>query len=338
MRPVTQEDIARKLKVSRITVSKALRGHPDISAPMKELVLKTAGEMGYVANEIARQLTSRTTQTIGVIIPDLENSFFSHVADSIIDAAFDLEYQVILAVSREKEEVERRNIRNLIGKRVDGLLVCLSQESRDPGILEEVKRTHIPLVLFDRALPGTEFSRVVFDDVQGAGLAIEQLVGAGYDSFAHFAGYQSTNIGSERRDAFIRSLAIRGISLPENRIIEGGFEVEDGYKAFMKLAETRSLPQVILAVNDRVALGAYKAIREAGLRIPEDIGVVGFGFQETAEMFNPSLAVITQDPRNMGFLAAQLLIEEIRSQGPVTHQQIRVKEGFLWNQSLKTNR
>jgi len=336
MRPVTQEDIARKLKVSRITVSKALRGHPDISVSMKELVVTTAGEMGYVPNEIARQLTSRTTQTIGVIIPDLENSFFSHVADSIIDAAYDLDYQVILAVSREKEEVERRNIRNLIGKRVDGLLVCLSQETRDPAILEEVKRTHIPLVLFDRALPGTEYSRVVFDDGQGATTAIDQLTGEGYESFAHFAGYQSTSIGTERKEAFIRSLAARGISLPEARIIEGGFEVEDGYRAFMTLADKGPLPQVILAVNDRVALGAYKAIREAGLRIPEDIGVVGFGFQETAEMFNPGLSVITQDPRNMGFLAAQLLIEEIRTQGQVTHQQIRVKEGFIWNQSLKS--
>jgi LacI family transcriptional regulator len=336
MRPVTQQDIAQKLKVSRITVSKALRGHPDISQGMKDLVLNTARELGYVPNEIARQLTSRTTQTIGVIIPDLENSFFSHVADSIIDTAYDLDYQVILAVSREKEEVERRNIRNLIGKRVDGLLVCLSQETKDPAILEEVRRTHIPLVLFDRALPGTENSRVVFDDAMGAAAAIEQLTFAGYRTFAHFAGYQSTNIGSERREAFTRSLELRGMPIPERWIIEGGFEMEDGYKAFMTLTERGPLPQVILAVNDRVALGAYKAIRETGLRIPEDIGVVGFGFLETAEMFSPSLSVITQDPRNMGFLAAQLLVEEIRTKGPVTHQQVRVKEGFIWNQSLKS--
>ncbi|MFA5814228.1 MAG: LacI family DNA-binding transcriptional regulator [Bacteroidales bacterium] len=117
MKQITQEDIARKLNVTRITVSKALRDHPDISAAMKKRVLQTADEMGYLPNQIAQQLTTRTTKTIGVIVPDLENSFFSHVVNSIIDAATDRGYQILLAVSRENEEIEKKNIRNLSGVR-----------------------------------------------------------------------------------------------------------------------------------------------------------------------------------------------------------------------------
>jgi LacI family transcriptional regulator len=131
MRHVTQEDIARRLNVTRITVSKALRDHPDISPGMKNRVKDAAAEMGYSPNQIAQQLTSRTTNSIGVIVPDLENSFFSHVVNSIIDAATEENYQVLLAVSRENQELEQKNIRNLVGKRVDGLLICLSQQTAD---------------------------------------------------------------------------------------------------------------------------------------------------------------------------------------------------------------
>jgi LacI family transcriptional regulator len=337
MRPVTQEDIARELGVTRITVSKALRDHPDISVAMKARVLKAAEEMGYSPNEIARQLTSRTTQTLGVVVPDLENSFFSHVVDSIIDTATDRDYQVLLAVSREKEDIERKNILNLAGKRVDGLLVCLTQQTRDRQVFHQVKKMGIPLVFYDRSLPETEFSRVVFDDAAGMNLAVDQIAGAGYSRIAHFAGYSSTAVGQERLEGFRSALLRNQLPLREEWISEGGFEVADGYAAFQKIRSLGPLPQVIIAVNDRVALGAYRAIREAGLRIPEDIGIVGFGFSETAELFSPTLSVITQDPRNMGIMAALLLIDEVRSEGPVAHQHIRLKETFIWNQSVKSN-
>jgi LacI family transcriptional regulator len=338
MRQITQEDIARKLSVTRITVSKALRDHPDISVVMKKRVLQAAEEMGYSPNQIARQLTVRSTNTIGVIVPDLENSFFSHVVDSIIDVATDLGYQILLAVSRENPDMERRNIQNLIGKRVDGLLVCLSQHTSDPGIFEFVRKMSIPLVFFDRALADTGFSRVVFDDNKGVRLALDRLVIAGFTRIAHLSGYSATSIGRERLEGYQAALEKNGLILWKEWIIEGGYEINDGYQSFMKLYKRGNLPEIVLAVNDRVALGVYKACRELGLRIPEDIGVVGFGFPETTEMFSPPLAVISQDPRLMGQTAAKRLIDEIQLIPTAPGTEIRLSGDFHWNNSLKLKR
>jgi LacI family transcriptional regulator len=338
MKHVTQEDIAKKLNVSRITVSKALRDHPDISVAMKNKVFDAAGELGYSPNQIAQQLTSRTTHTIGVIVPDLENSFFSHVVNSILDTATGKGYQVLLAVSRENAEIEQSNIRNLIGKRVDGLLVCLSQQTTDPAIFESVRKMEIPLVFFDRALSGTGFSRVVFDDYTGVRKAIDRLVIAGFTRIAHLSGYSATSIGRERLEGYQAALERNGLILWKDWIIEGGYEFNDGYQSFKKLYKQGNLPEIVLTVNDRVALGVYKACRELGLRIPEDIGVVGFGFPETTEMFSPALAVISQDPRQMGQAAATRLIEEIQSAVPGTESEIRLPGDFQWNDSLKFKR
>jgi LacI family transcriptional regulator len=338
MKHITQEDIARKLKVSRITVSKALRDHPDISAAMKTKVLQTSGEMGYSANQIAQQLNSRTTKTIGVIVPDLENSFFSHVVNSMIDAATEKGYQVLLAVSRENPDIEKKNIQNLIGKRVDGLLVCLSQQTTDTEIFESVRKMEIPLVFFDRALTDSRFSSVVFDDFKGVIQAIDQLVIAGFTRIAHLAGYSAASVGRKRLLGFQTAMEKHGLILWKEWIIEGGYEVNHGYDSFMQLHKRGNLPEIVLTVNDRVALGVYKACRELGLRIPQDIGVAGFGFPEITEMFSPPLSVISQDPRLMGKTAVERLIREIQSEFIMQAEELVLSGEFNWNSSLKFKR
>jgi LacI family transcriptional regulator len=333
--PVTQSDIAAKLKVSRITVSKALRGHPDISREMKEKVLKTAEKMGYSPNLVAANLSQRKTNTIGVVIPDLENSFFAFLTDSVIDIARERNYRIILTVSREKTEIEDQNIRNLSGMRVDGLLVCISQTTNGKEIFEYVRRLGIPLVFFDRVMEHSGFSAVRFNDIQGTRDAIDAITAAGYKKIAHFAGYQSISIGRERNNSFKRELKRHGLQVNKDWIIEGGFEMNDGRIAFEKLRSARQMPEIILAVNDRVALGAYKAAKEAGMRIPDDIAIAGFGFEETTSMFNPPLAVINQDPRKLGISAANLLIDEIegKSKGQSV---ILIDEQFIINDSMKS--
>jgi len=331
---ITQQDIADRLKVSRITVSKALRGHPDISAKMKEKIKKAVEEMGYSPNLIARQLTLQKTFTLGIVIPDLENSFFAFLVDSIIDTATENNYHIILTVSREKEEFERDNIMNLIGMRVDGLLVCVSQQSSDHKIFEYARKMKIPLLFFDRAIKGMNFSYVAFDDRTGTLEALNQLISKGYTKIAHFAGYSHTSIGSERCNSYKEALGKNGIPIREDWIIEGGYEIDDGICAFEKLKSTGDLPEIILAVNDRVASGAYKAIRKTGLKIPEDIGILGYGFYETAHLFSPTLSIINQDPRKMGRIATKLLIDEIHGVLQDTMSEILIEEDFQWNTSI----
>lgn len=332
--PVTQQDIADRLNVSRITISKALRDHPDISSEMKGKVRKVVEEMGYSPNLIAKQLTLRKTFTLGIVVPDLENSFFSYLTDSIIDAATERNYHIILTVSREKEENEYRNIRNLIGMRVDGLLVCVSQFTTNTEIFEYAGRMNIPLVFFDRAMKGIGFSYVAFNDKSGTTDAINQLTTAGYSKIAHFSGYSNISIGADRCNGYKEALVNNGIAVHDEWIIEGGYEIEDGYRAFEQLYSTGNLPEIILAVNDRVALGAYKAIRRAGLKIPDDIGIIGYGFSETAQLFSPTLSIINQDPRKMGRIAANLLINEIQGASGATVAEVLIEEDFQWNTSV----
>jgi len=331
---IRQSDIAKKLNVSRVTVSKALRNHPDISPGMKKRVNEAVKKMGYVPNLIAKQLNSKKTNTIGVVVPDLENSFFSYVVDSIIDYSTVNDYRVILTVSREKADVEKQNIENLIGMRVDGLLICNSQETKETAICTMIKKMGIPLVFFDRVVRERGFSSVVFDDRSGATKSLDEVIGSGFTRIAHFAGYKTVNIGKERLEGYRESLLKHGITLREKWIIEGGYELRDGFDSFKKLLSLGDLPELIFAVNDRVALGAYMAAAEAGLKIPSDIGIMGYGFSETTDLFNPPMAVINQDPRKMGRIAAQRLIEEIKNEKKSKAVKIRIEEEFFWRKSL----
>jgi len=330
----TQKDIARKLHVTRITVSKALRNHPDISAQMKKKVLETAEELGYTPNIIAQNLTSRRTFTLGVVIPDLENSFFAYATDSIIDAAAEKNYYVFVTVSRENQNNEKFNIKKLIGMRVDGMLVCVSQQTTDPEIFNYIKKLKIPLVFFDRQFEGLQFPNIIFDDKHGAVVALEKIIKEGYKRIAHIAGYSSISIGKERCAGYREALEKNGIEIDPEWIIEGGFEVKDGYNGFMKLYNSDRLPEIIFAVNDRVALGVYCAAKEVGVRIPEDIGIVAFGFDEIAQTFTPRLSIINQNPRKLGMTAANMLIEEIENKSSKKKKQLKIEEVFLWNDSI----
>ena len=332
---IRQSDIAKELNVSRVTVSKALRDHPDISTGMKKKVSKVAKEMGYVPNLIATQLNSRKTFTLGIVVPDLENSFFSYVVDSMIDYATEKKYHVILTVSREKEIQEQHNIENLIGMRVDGLLICLSQETKDRQIFSQVKKMKIPMVFFDRAFENIGFPTVVFDDKAGARNALDQIIKSGYTRIAHFAGYSSVNIGRERIEGYELALKNHKIPLRKDWILEGGFELKDGYDSFMKLFKLGELPEVIFTVNDRVALGAYKAARECGIKIPSDLGVFGYGFIETTDLFQPPLTIINQDPRKMGQKAISLLLDMIDNKSAGNVVNVVIKEEFLWRKSIQ---
>ena len=331
---IRQSDIARKLKVSRITVSKALRDHPDISSEMKARVVKTAKRMGYVPNLIATQLNTRRTYTIGIVVPDLENSFFAFVVDSMIDFATEMKYHVILTVSREKEIIEQQNIENLVGMRVDGLLVCLSQETKEKEIFSRVKKMKIPMVFYDRAFLKLGFPAVVFDDKAGALDAIGQVIASGYTRIAHFAGYSSVNIGKERAEGYRSALRKHRLPYRKDWIFEGGFELKDGYDSFMRLLTVGDLPEIVFTVNDRVALGAYKAAGESGISIPSGLGIFGYGFHETTDLFNPPLALINQDPRKMGKHAAGLLIDMIEKRVTGKPADIKIKEEFLWKNSI----
>lgn len=301
---------------------------------MKKKVHEAAEELGYIPNLIAQNLTAKRTFTLGVVIPDLENSFFAYATDSIIDAASEKNYSVFVTVSRENQNNEKLNIKKLIGMRVDGLLVCVSQETNNSQIFNYINKLNIPLVFFDRRFEGLNFASITFNDRNGAIAALEKIIEEGYTKIAHVAGYSHVSVGKERKEGFKQALKNKGLKINPDWIIEGGFEVIDGYNAFMKLYHSNNLPEIIFTVNDRAAMGVYHASKEVGVRIPEDIGVAAFGFNEIAQSFTPALSIINQNPRKLGLAATNMLIDEIEKENFQGENHITIKEEFLWNDSI----
>ena len=331
---VRQIDIAHKLGISRIAVSKALRDHPDISTEMKKKVNEIADELGYIPNFTARNLQAQKTNTIGVVVPDISNSFFSFVIHGIMDAAEAHGYQIILGASRESSDLQTQNIMTFLSMRVDGLLVAVSKDTIDAGIFEKAQKLKTPLVFFDRSLPSTTFSSVGIDDFEAAKRLTEFILKQGHRRIAHLAGSLCTDIGVNRLQGFRDAMSANGFSIDEDLILECGFGRSDGYRMCRQSLQNNKIPDVIYAVNDRTAQGAYQAIQEASLHIPKDISVAAFGHQEFAQLLHPQLTIIDSPPHLLGREALQLLLREIEKPGEPP-QKLVLETNLKVNESLR---
>ncbi len=321
---VTLEDIARKLDVSKVTVSKALRGHPDISTETARKVKKLAKELGYSPNFMARNLSSKRSNTIGVVIPKVAHFFFSSIIEAIYEAAFENNYEIILTVSQEDSEREIRHIRSLLSMRVDALIVSVSQTTKDYSIFETVRDMGVPMTFMDRVPPLDKVSSVVCDDRLGAFAATEQAINIGYRKIAHLAGYQHVNIGKERYKGFVDAMKQYEIPIRPEWVVYGGFSEDDGYVGFNKIYETGNLPEFIFASTFPVALGVYKAVEELGMKIPDDIDIISFGSSRLNRFLSPPMSYVEQLTSELGKKAFDLTLEHIRQQDQFIPQRIKL--------------
>ena len=312
---INQSSIAKKLNVSRATVSKALKNADDISEEMTKRVQDMAEKLNYIPHYHAKRLHSQKTNTIGVVVPDISYSFFSFVIDGIMDVARMSDYQIILTVSREKADVERDNILTLLSMRVDGILLAVSKETKEVQVFEKIKRSDIPLVFFDRAIGNLGFSSVGIDDREAACKLIDYVVRCGYQNIGHLGGSMLTDIGKNRRAGYLDALKKNHISVRDEWIVEGGFTRTDGYRSFMKIYQSGTLPEVVFAANDQNALGAYDAMKELDILFPEMVGVVAFGHHEFARIISPSLTIINVNPYDLGKKAMEIMLQQIKGKG-----------------------
>lgn len=323
---VTLDDIARRLKVSRVTVSKALRGHPDISEETTRKVRKVAAEIGYSPNIMARNLSSRRSQMFGVVVPKIAHFFFGSVIEAMYNVAFENNYETILMVSQENPDRQQKHLETLISMRVDGILVSISENTKDLTIFERIRDRGIPLVFLDRAPhPMPEgFSSVLVDDQGGAILATEHAIKVGYRKLAHLAGRQDINIGRNRLAGFLDALSKHSIEPKREWIIEGGFGKESGYHGFMQMYNSRNLPEFIFTVTYPVALGVYEAARDVGVAIPDDVDILCFGDSDMHRFVSPALSCVNQPTAELGAKAVHMMLEIIKHPdvAPVQHVKI----------------
>jgi LacI family transcriptional regulator len=311
MSQVTQKDIANALNLSRVTVTKALKDHPDIAFETKLKIKEKARELGYYPDHIARSLSTRRTNIIGVIIPKIAHSFFASSVEHIYKAASSQGFDIIPMISFEDYEVEKRHIESLLSFRVDGLIVDISENITDGQMYEAVQKRGIPLVFFDRALNNPGFNRVVVNDREASFKAVEFAIKQGYKNIAHFAGYHNISIGQDRYLGFCDALRYYGITKKDCWVIEGGFTNESGYCGFKKLLKTGKLPELLFAVNDSVATGIYDAAKEHGIKIPDQLGVIGFGDLEHSQLLDPPLTSVHMPIEQLAKKSVELLVDQI---------------------------
>lgn len=311
MKQKTIIDIAKKLEISPSTVSRALNDHPNINSKTKIKVKKVAKQMGYMPNPIARGLRQNRMTTIGVIVPEIKHDFFSSAISGIEEVAYRAGYTIIVCQSNESYEREVINTNALISHRVAGVIVSISQSTPNGEHFKELIKSNIPVVFFDRICPDINASKIIIDDKKSAFNAVEYLVRKGYKRIAHFAGPKDLDICINRMAGYREALEKNRVSVNEKLICFGGLHEQDGYNSMDLLLKSKTKIDAVFAVNDPVAIGAFQRIKEAGLRIPRDIGIVGFSNNYITTLVDPPLTTVNQPSLEMGRKAAEILISII---------------------------
>jgi LacI family transcriptional regulator len=313
MTPTTMKRIAGELGVSITTVSKVLNNHDDISQATRARVLAKVEELGYRPNAVARSLTLRRTRTLGIVIPDLMHSFFVEIVAGIETVASPQGYGLLLCSSSEDPLKERSELEMLRGRQVDGIVLASTDGVVNKELLLRLGRYGVGLVMIDRDdYPGVPCHRVLTDDEMVGRLATEHLLTSGRRTIAHIAGPPIAH-ASRREKGWRGALRAAGITAAENWLVRGGFMERDGYQAMKQLLEVRPRIDAVFAANDPAAIGAMKATWEAGLRVPDDIAVVGAGDIGHGDLLRVPLTTVSWSRQEQGRHAAELLLRHLEN-------------------------
>lgn len=308
---VTIHDIAKELNIDSSTVSRALSDNPRVTKKTKERILEKANEMGYQRNLLASSLRNNKTNTIGVIVPRISRHFFSSAIAGIEETAYEAGYNVIICQSLEQLNREQKIANTLLANRVDGVLISVSMETTDSDYLQIFKKNGTPLVFFDRHIDIPGNSNVVIDDFQGGFDATEHLILQGCKKIAHFSGPQELEIYKNRYKGYKSALEKHNIQLDNNLVIPSKLMEIDGIESAKKLLSQPISIDGIFSSNDTAAISALQYLKGEGIKIPEDIAIVGFSNEPISSVIEPSLTTIDQPGFEMGKIAANLLLAQI---------------------------
>lgn len=309
----TITDIANALGLTPSAVSKALSDHPRISDATKEAVRAMAEKLDYQRNKIASALRKGQTMLVGVLIPAANINFFSSVVKGIEDAVNREGYQVIISQSYDDPEKERANVAALLTSQVDAIFASIANKTTNFDHFNRVRESGIPLILFDRVEESLPVSKVVIDDYQGAYQATRHLIEQGCRRIVHLAGYHNVPLYRARVEGCQAALEEAGLPIDPALIIESDLRLEDGRKVMQVLLEKGELPDGIFAASDHAAAGAMQTLQENGIRIPDQVAVVGFSNEPFSSMIHPPLSTIDQHSEEMGRLAAEAFLQQVKT-------------------------
>ncbi len=310
-RPVTIKDLARILDISVSTVSRALRDTYDVNQETREKVLALAQELNYKRNLHATGLAMHGTRNIGIILPNVTNYFFSTVITGVQEMAYTNDYNISLYLTNDSPEKEIEVTQNLFISGLDGILVSVSSSSQSCEHIKQLIDKGVPVVFFASAPHDIEASKVLQDGYKGAFDAVEHLAETGYSRIAHIAGPQELAFTQERLDGMYAAFKKHNLPVHEEWIVYSGFSQESGEMDTYQLLELNERPDAIFAINDRKAVGAMVALKNKGIAIGKEIGVIGFTNEPVASVISPGLTTIAVPAFEIGKTSCEILLKHI---------------------------
>ena len=317
-KPATIKDIAQRLNISISTVSRSLRNAPDVSPETKQAVIALSEELNYQPNKLALSLRQKQTHTIGVIVPNLDY-VLSTMVKGIDEVALEAGYTVMVCQSNESYGREILNTRRLLDSLVDGFIISVSSETKIFDHFKKIQERGLPMVIFDRVTPDLAAPSVRLDNEEGGFLATEHLLEQGYKRIAILAGPLNLGISNSRLEGYLKALKKNKIKRDDSLIVYCDFNQDYAYYATLELLALKKRPDAIFTISDRMAIGAMLAIKERGLKMPQDIGLVGFNNEPVVGLVTPGVSSVDMPSFELGKAAAKLFIETMHNDEDMSH-------------------
>ncbi|MFV8268654.1 LacI family DNA-binding transcriptional regulator [Flavobacterium sp. GT2N3] len=337
MKDITLKEIATKLGISITTVSKALKNYPDVSEKTKSAVIELAQKLQYTPNSFAVNLRTKESKTIGLIIPEVVHHFFSNVVNAIINEAEKNGYLVIILQSNETLALEKKQVELLINKRVDGIIMSLSNESNNDDHIKEIINRNIPFVMFDKIAKLSKCSKVVIDDQKAAFNAVQHLIDNGCKKIAHIRGPLNPQNAIDRYIGYKKALEKNNIPF-DNKLVYTCETVtfEEGRDFAKQIINEHPDVDGVFAITDLVAVGVLAYFNENKINVPEQVAVIGFSNWFMSQVLTPKLSTVDQPSHEMGIESFNLLLEEMNchKEGiPFTPRTIELKTTVIVRES-----
>jgi len=332
---VTIYDIAAVLNISAATVSRGLKNHPGISLKTKKRISVTATELGYRSNNFASNLRRQKTHTIGVIVHELQSTFITSVLAGIEKITTEENYDIIIAHSSESYKKEVANAHNLFHKRVDGLIAALSFDTPNVQHFDPFFKRGIPVVFFDRVEDGSKGTKVIIDNFKAGYKATQHLIEQGCKRIVHATSNLKRNVYDQRYKGYLAAIKDNGLQYDDSLLFINDLKKDSCIATAKKIANMEPLPDGIFATNDLIGVLTIQTLKEAGIKIPQDIAVVGFNNDITSSIIEPQLTTINYPGYTMGEMAANQLIDQLKSETLTAHSIILNSDLIIRNSSLK---
>lgn len=314
----TIKDVARVSGLSIATISKYINGG-NVLAENRSIIQEAIDKLEYKRNDMARGLKTNKTMTIGILIPSLENIFFTKIVSIIEDQLLEEGYGTIICDFREDKDLEQKKLEFLVNKNVDGIIMV--SYGADKAYIEELIKKKIPIILLDRMIKGLECDCVLADNLNASYQAVEALIIKKHKRIGIICGPDATYTAEERRKGYIRVHEDYDITLDENLMVASDYTVEGGYKALKDFWLMDQRPSAVMVTNYEMTLGAIMAINDLEIRVPEDLSIIGFDNIQMAKVIRPPLSVVEQPMKEIGTTAGKLLIKRLKGDNksfPVT--------------------